>query len=804
MAGRHVAMQLLLVLALIPEGLAVDTMVGALGDLGRIEFVGNQAYTAEQLRAGLSEDLDLIVAGRPEAERELWLTVLQRQIRSGYEFCGYAKAKVTIRIDEARGVIIADIDEGPLFHCGKIEIEGAKTLPIEDFQRELRISRLERRRRGPNDPPVPPNLPPRILEMQSPLWKEGDVALFSAEYWELVMPSLHSIFQSFGYFSPRFTVSAHPEEDLTATLVITVAEEGPRATLDQCKVTGGKKNSREDLLKYLDLQIGMPLNLRVKAEVERKLWYSARFLNYHVEIVPGRSDAGQPQTTLELKLKECADVPALSANITTEQKAMLQFINWLGSSDEWTNDCEIRITDLQDLLPLNPVNQKGNERCEISAIVLISPRNNALIFNGQVARSADHPLLDWAVHLTPDRMILDSALQKLRYESTAIGACLVLSVEWSENRFFIGPGYQTRRNATEPPFHLRMTLPPVLVLQFMVQAQPNVRIDGNLVVVHSEDGLPFFSFDRESGALVEFDLRHPDGHSFFKVTHQPGLYDKWLENQERKMSVIKRSFLPGDRPISAFVEFAVELLPAWKELQSSLPIHELTQLGRRFVQKDIFHGFDQALNKLLKSQAGSNRYRLPCPQQTQFVGSHPWWLNYVPPVADAFLPRTDQFHTIQREFILSEAMRDYRPTTAFAGLFSRGEVGPVTFQAVSLARRYLGSPHSDFLKDVLRTQATWETFQLDCEQWLSDGSPFGHLLFATVAALEESNDDEIMSLFSIFNLKAADSKALRQLLQQLPALRDKPPREALLVTLKGAWQDFIEPALSGSVNTKAK
>ncbi len=137
---------------------AAETTVGSLGDCGRIEFTGNKAYTADQIRKELGEDLEILVARRSEAELSQWLETLQSRIQFGYHADGYAEARIVARVDAARNVLIVDINEGPQYHCGGIEFVGAKTLPVDQFRHLMSITRLERTQRS-HQAPIPPDLP---------------------------------------------------------------------------------------------------------------------------------------------------------------------------------------------------------------------------------------------------------------------------------------------------------------------------------------------------------------------------------------------------------------------------------------------------------------------------------------------------------------------------------------------------------------------------------------------------------------------------------------------------------------------
>lgn len=302
---------------------AAETTVGLLGDCKRIDFRGNRAYTTEQLRKELAQDLEILVAGRAEAELSEWQQTLKSRILFGYHSDGYAEAKVSSNVDASGWGVMVTIDEGPQYHCGETEFVGAKTLPVDQFLKLMSITRMERTQRL-GQAPIPPDLPPNDTDLCRPMWVKGKIAKCADNYWKTRRSSFRSIFQSLGYFEPQFAVRVRPEADKTATLIIDIQDEGPRSTLDSFEISGLTKNTPQDLIKYLDIPIGTPLNLEIKSQIERKLWNSARFMDYHVSIVPPKQGDNPPHTKVDIVATEFDEAPLLSDPLSPEQQAFLR------------------------------------------------------------------------------------------------------------------------------------------------------------------------------------------------------------------------------------------------------------------------------------------------------------------------------------------------------------------------------------------------------------------------------------------------------------------------------------------------
>ena len=86
--------------------------VGNLGDPDQIQFVGNDTFASRQLRSALGCNLDVLLAGHPEAPLDELLRLLEQRIVEGYRHCGFQAATVTARHVDERAQIVVAINEG--------------------------------------------------------------------------------------------------------------------------------------------------------------------------------------------------------------------------------------------------------------------------------------------------------------------------------------------------------------------------------------------------------------------------------------------------------------------------------------------------------------------------------------------------------------------------------------------------------------------------------------------------------------------------------------------------------------------
>jgi len=793
MTERRIITSVVFLFAVATPVMADETLVGTMGEPDRIEIVGNRAYSANQIRTGLSADLDVVVASRPDGDLATCLRTLQESILAGYQLWGYGKAKVIVRQDTERGIIIVEIDEEPRFHWGRIQINNAKALPVDRFLEKLSAVRDGRQQQEPGQDPIPPDMPAKWSSSVEPLWIKGEPAECNDRYWSNKHPQLLSIFQSMGYFAATFTCRVQLEQDLSATLIIDLDEEGPRSTLDKFEIVGLKENSVADVIRYLDIPLGTPLDLDVKRQIERKLWDSARFLKYFVEIVPPALGDEAPQTTVKITLSECDVVPLLSEELTAEQQAFLCFYRWLSLMSEAREDIQVTWDLPQDEVDhsVNPDLPDATLALKLNAI--FSPQNKAVLLSAQIT-DRDRTLLDWSINMTSTELVFDTLPHGLRYRISGFDLSLVLNLEQKfrpdddkPDSFFFGCGYHTRRNKELSPLQIRAILPPVLALRFYSMYLSDIHSKGNLLMIEANDELEVW-FDSNSGALDHLAMPDGDG-SIIKAICRPGLYRERLAKHEESMVKVK-TVTPGDAPISSFAAFVVQSLD-----DSAGPVvSSLKRFGERVLQNGGFSGFDGVINRYLEYEKQTN-FSTPYVPSSKLVRAHNGWVTWIEPLANALLPKIPVIRNLSHELVLAQAMRSYETTPAFEKAVSVEGIGPITYLISKQVFDLVGAEVPKTVVQQSITGATRESFQRDCDLYLNDDWVFGKLILALTAAIQNADDAEIDALVKLLSSDEESDEVVKGLLKMLSESKGKSPKAALLAVLDHAWEPFLQPGI---------
>lgn len=779
---------------------AAEATVGSLGDCGRIEFTGNKAYTADQIRKELDEDLEILVARRSESELSQWLQTLQSRIQFGYHADGYAEARIAARVDAARNVLIVDINEGLQYHCGKVEFVGVKTLPVDQFRHLLSITRIERTQRA-TQAPIPPDLPPKDTDLCRPMWAKEMVARCADNYWKTRRTSFRSIFQSLGYFDPQFVVRVRPEADKTATLIIDIQDEGPRSTLDAFEITGLTKNTPQDLIKYLDIPLGTPLNLDVKRQIERKLWESARFMNYHVSIVPPKAGDDPSQTRVDIVASESDDAPLLNDPLSPEQQAFLRLFQWLASIDEMKGDLESTMT-----LSSSTLNESSEEEAEkpanarqpepdwlMKCRMIVSSQHQALFFSTEVIDKAGKPLLGYTLHMTPKRLTFDSLVGRARFEIKDFDAKMILNIDWGykkgkkqPEKFVMGAGYATRR-ATSSPFQVRAVMPPALALHLFEKDIKTLELNDDVASIALGDKLRF-SFDRQTGVMQSFKFER--GVDKIETSMSADIYAGFIAKYEESMAGA-RIFTPGDRPVTSFLQFLSE-----STNDSPIPtVARLSQFGQRMLERDSFRGLDTLLNQFV-IYMGENEFRIPDDSPSPLVREHSSWAPYLYSLSEAVLPQKEVTRAVTREATLAQVMRNYHETSEVSEAFAEGKTGPVTDLLASLVFQWIDEDAPKAFSAKRPKDVTLEAFHRDCDLFLNDDWAVGQLLLGLTAAIQTSDEIQIDDLMAALSSWEESLVSLRPLVMLIRSERNKPPREVLMNLLDGLWASALRPGLA--------
>jgi hypothetical protein len=295
------------------SGGADETEIDRLGNPPRLEIRGAESFQAEEIRQKLLADLDVANARYPTTSLNEFCTLLTAKTREAYLYAGFADVTVETAPTAAGDRTEVTIHEGRRYLAGEVVVREAKTIDASSLVQDLTVEA--------NDTADAWNRPRTLWASGKPAWfNPSAVVWFRDEITECLLER--------GITGSQFTVEIVPDRETgLASLVITFADEGSAAIVNEVTVTGNKKNSQEEVLAYLGLQAGMRCEGDLKTTIKKKLWESGRFIKTVVGFTKP-SQAGEP-FKLTIDLVEYEKAPPLSQELSREEAALLKFASWL-------------------------------------------------------------------------------------------------------------------------------------------------------------------------------------------------------------------------------------------------------------------------------------------------------------------------------------------------------------------------------------------------------------------------------------------------------------------------------------------
>ncbi len=368
-----------------------------LRDVSRLVFQGSTAFPASEIRDALSRDFELLRAEQPDSPLPEYLRTLEKQVRSGYRHHGFRDVRVEAMSDGSKQQIVVRVNEGTRSRCRDVQIVGAKSVPAAKIIAELT-----------EDPKLS-----RIL------WKKGDPVRFDELADSAIRKRIEEAFGEDGFLSPQFSVITSPTSDgESCDLTVTVASEGPRAMLGKIDVTGTKRDSVEDVVKYLGLEPGMPYDSDLEYRLHRKLWDSGRYLTIDVKAIAHDSpDPAIADRTRDLRigLREYDDAPPLTKEFSPEEQALLRLRDWIERWSRGEIDEEI-VVSASARLELPAAAEPLDSRCPPLKFRMVLAPNRGQTISLSALRPDGKAILDVLFGVYPDRLVFAAPQGRMRLQ----------------------------------------------------------------------------------------------------------------------------------------------------------------------------------------------------------------------------------------------------------------------------------------------------------------------------------------------------------------------------------------------------
>ena len=577
--------------------------LGVWGDPGRVVVEGATAFGNKAVKSALFRDLDLLLAAHPAAPSDEYFPALRKKTAMGYRHAGFLDVAVTTQTNVQAEQVIVEIEEGPRYLAGEIRVTGGASVATDVLIDRLKQPRppekgLYEEFRAENGETAVRWLDEhgRAAEMQDPAWQPGEPIPLAKKDREWLHARIKIALADLGYFFPKFSEDVVREPDRsTGHLKIRIENQGHRAFADQIEMIGNKKNTREEILEYLELQPGEALTGRDYKRLEYRLWRSGRFIKHRVTAVQPEA-AGRPVVT-RIELTEYAKAPRLSEELSPEETTLLKFGRWFTSIDRRPEDMVCQVA-------------WDNRRGE----VVVSPEHGIVMLLYDSTENQDESAIRSAAVFSTGLIAYHSARSRERLfvpvSRAQVKGEVVLSIEPQPDdpekpfRVKFSLGIESADEAGKP-FRPAIGAPPVFFVASVHEDSSKMSWQDNQLVVDIPVGR--FRIEGSSGKLLEYTYEDPSAAGTkIRVTMKEGRFDGQIKEVEAATAEYPNAF-DAEHRWSSIARFLLDDDPGifWEVLDKLADDKMRGALGDPRIRKLLWNSVGQrvfgALNGFGKS-----------------------------------------------------------------------------------------------------------------------------------------------------------------------------------------------------------
>lgn len=769
-----------------------------LRDVERLDFEGVAAFDVAEIRARLRIDFDIVLAAHPANDLAHYLAVLEKQVRDGYRHCGFPDAAVHAVHDAARQRIAVRVTEGKRLTCGDVQVTGTQPETAGKIVQSITES------------PV---------EMQV-LWKKGGPAPLDDGTPAAIRRRVRKAFAAAGFLTPEFEIAINPVSEGTMGLTIKVIGAGPRAAVGRIAITGTKRDSKAEVLKYLDLHEGMPFDSDLPRRLEDRLVASGRFLLIRVEAQVPETPyprAAADVRDLKIAVHEYDKAPPLAQEFSPAEQALLQLRTWLErwskgqTDDEVVIDGSFRVDSPPRGADKSDSDQPPAGALTAAAIAIrtvIAP-NRGQTITASATRADGKPLAEVLFTTGADRIVLAAPLRQAKLVLPRPSSVRVLaniqgtsaekeSIERGEHRFRLsfGLGLNGKSTPQSTPFAITAALSPAWMISMAREQDVKCALREGIHEISSVDGCVAIRIDAASGRLIEGRFR--DEHGQLSVRTGKNVFQLELDRLEGPISAATVAY-EATSPWKSTVQFFVD---TWRDAASRA---ELTESAEAIA----------ALSKLLRLWSPPSFASLENAYDVIPPGDHePFWIathregwsyeawrepgsqahkNLVAgllPLFRRLVPKTGPAWPLGRDFALYWASDDPRPEQTMREPAAGLELGPAGEIFVGDLNSLLKQGWSELAGQRGLGRLTAAAFTRDWQPFFKGDSWLGEWFLSLARALRGLDESELYALGRLF----PDGDARGAIVQSLALLKrdpEKPLEEILPVALDSLWVNVV-------------
>ena len=783
-------------------GQLAGELVGDRGSPDRLVFEGNHAYTREEILAGLGVRTDFYLVAHPAAPLSNYLAAVQDRVRSGYQRGGFPEVAVATSLDKNATGIVVRVNEGPRYRCGEIRVTGGPKSANEAMRSRLVEATMGIGSRGPETKgkfidrfasPQKTN-PGRETNCWAVTWSSGAPAPFDEDALDELTRRTQEAMAGLGYFNARMALKRIPDNVRgQAELQIEIEDAGPKGVIQQLEVTGNRRNTRQQVLTFLDLKPGMEITATTVEYLENRLYQSARFLRHEVSLTPLATPG---HLKLTIALRELEKTPPLDKGFPPETQGWLKFRNWLSDFENHKEDlvCDFKL---------------GAEMANLGGQAILSPAGLALLFQPPGANGDSS--FTYTVVLAPHQVGLYSGARqrKLTFERKRGSLKVFALVEPNSNpagdnlfNLNVGAGFGTEEAGQ--PVQATIKLAPAAFTHCAASLQNWSLEEGILKLESSNAGAGSrwqLNLDAASGRLESGEYESPD--YLLRFRSEAGAFARATQ-EIATVAAPYRNDAATDRIWSSIVSFlAVDLVRGLPALDSSMSpadgdrfagLVEKLDPGKWFIPlEDLdWSVLDQPRQTAFTVPAGKGAAGTSGPSADS--GATETFRRWLLVNADGLCVRGSWPWTLSRETAFTLGGQADYTGAEMQRLSQSDDLGPLGCAVAQLAASQIQPQFARAFATRGASLLTLADFRKDWRLLLGDSTRVGRVFQNALRSVAALNDQDLEAL--VQGLPAEEAAFFGQCVQCMRAAPNKPVAEALWPVIEQHWGDLIEPFLA--------
>ncbi|MBM4042653.1 MAG: hypothetical protein FJ290_29545 [Planctomycetes bacterium] len=729
------------------------------------------------MKNGLVSGPGFYLAAHPCAPLAEYLAAVRERVLLGYHYNGFPDTTVDVSLDRPAGKVRVRVKEGPQYVKGAVRLVGVKALDAEGLRRRLTEAPLPQPTRAGL-----PGVEESVREVMGH-WVPGMSAGFDEPTLAAIAAKVKRAYADAGHFFPRLKVRVVPEKGTPqAHLLVEVEDEGARATLRDVDIMGLRRNTEEELLRFLGIKPGMPLNAAAIAAMEDKLWRSARFLVHQVSLDPPEDASGAVR--LRLQLRESRDAPPLGTELSAPARALLRVSDWLAAFPAGDRDAVVTVA------------ADG-----VSVELVVSPRQG-LLLRGRMAGAPGRGAWDILAVLASKQLGIFSLAGEPRGWTITEDIGLVASfglVGVPEDpdtprlqyavRFGLGLRSSAAHRDTEP-FRLDLGLAPVAFAGQAYAPDVSCSIANGVLTLRGPNS--HWQFDEATGELREGTIVKaaellPTFVVKVRVRLEAGRFAALRKEAEAAAAGRIKTLTMGEADATAAQALLVEalaLLGATAEQRASA-----TRLAAALAEE-----VGASLDSLAPDEKPieGRPFDLPLPVgQGTGEGLVQWFALRVLPATDALFPRCSWPWMLAREAILVACGMGKYTGEVLPMLYGSDQMGPVGFLATARLLSLVNPRMARAFAARGLERLSVAEFRKDYRILLTGDTAAARLARRLAARLAEARGEDCEAVAALLGPAAGGPfREFARLLRERP--KDKAPADVLPAALDYWWDAFLK------------